>query len=364
MKQGFVGLVAVTLGCSVDPESDVELELAPEDEIAEIVENLRLAGNPEEEIDVRDDGTVVLGGDAVVSLEASREMVGHEGHDDEDGLELRQYRTTNLLAASVDTICIDGTAATGTLSTALDNAVANYTNLSLSFNIVRTTGMQAGCDALIDVVLIDGTSASSGFPAGGLPFDTVYMGDDIATTYGVAAATHVFTHEIGHTVGFRHTDYYDRSISCGVGGNEGDAGVGVVHIAGTPATATLNGSIMNSCYNAGSTGQWTASDLTALATLYPSPVLPAPNPLTRTSEACYGLNYIDWASVANATSYQLWRSSSSGFGSPVMLYSGNLTDADINVSSGTWYLRARACNANGCGAWTNQVSATRVAYCN
>lgn len=362
MKQGFVGLVAVALGCSVDPESDVELEL--EDEIAEIVENLRLAGNPEEEIDVRDDGTVVLGGDAVVSLEASREMIGHAGHDDdEDDLDFRQYRTTNLLGASIDTICIDGSVATGTLSTALDDAIANYTDLSLSFNMVRTAGMVAGCDALIDIVLINGTSASSGFPAGGLPFDTVYMGDDIATTYGVAAATHVFTHELGHTIGFRHTDYYNRAISCGAGGNEGDAGVGAVHIDGTPATATLNGSVMNACYNAGSTGQWTAGDLTALDALYPSTLPAAPNPLTRTSEACFGLNYIDWAPVATATSYQLWRSASSGFGSPVMLYSGNLTDADINVSSGTWYLRARACNANGCGAWTNQVSAIRVAYC-
>jgi hypothetical protein len=45
----------------------------------------------------------------------------------------------------------------------------------------------------------------------------------------------------------------------------------------------------------------------------------------------------------------------------IMIYSG--TDTDIQVSSGTWYLRARACNANGCGAWTNQVSATRVDYC-
>lgn len=362
MKQGFVGLLALAFGCGVDPEGERELvELEPEDAIEEIVDNLLLAGNPESEIEVREDGTVVLGGDAVVTLEASREMIGHDGHDHED--EFRQYRSTNVLSASVDTICIDGSAVAGNLSTALDNAIANYTNLNLSFNMTRTSGMVAGCDALIDIVLVDGTGASAGFPSGGLPFGTVYMGDDILSGYGVAAATHVFTHELGHCVGFRHSDYYDRSISCGVGGNEGDAGVGVVQIPGTPATASWNGSVMNACYNAGSTGVWTASDLTALSTLYPGGLPAAPNPLTKISEACFGAHYIDWGSSAGATSYQLWRSTSSGFGSPIMLYSGNATDADIEVSSGTWYLRARACTAAGCGAWTNQVSATRVAYC-
>jgi hypothetical protein len=364
-KQGFVGLVAIAFGCSVDPGSEHELvELEPQDEVAEIVENLRLAGNPEDEIEVRDDGTVVLGGDAVVTLEASREMIGHadhEGEGDEHDLEFRQYRTTNLVSPSVDTICVDGTAMTGQLSTALDNALANYTSLNLTFNMVRTTGMVAGCDALITLSLVNGTGASAGFPSGGLPYGTVLMGDDILPGYGLAAATHVITHELGHCVGFRHSDYYDRSISCGGAAvNEGDADVGVVHIPGTPNTASWNGSVMNSCYNAGSTGQWTAGDLTALSTLYPSGLPAAPNPLTKVSESCYGLHWIDWSAQAGATSYQLWRTS----GTPTMLYSGPATDADINVSSGTWYLKARACNAAGCSGWTNQVSATRINFCN
>lgn len=362
MKRGFVGFVAVALGCSVDPQTEAELE--QEDAVAEIVENLRRAGNPESDIDVRDDGTVVLGGDAVVSLEASREMIGLSGDDDD--IELRQYRSTNLVSASVDTICINGSVATGTLSTALDNAIANYTSMNLSFDMVRTTGNAAGCDALITMVMMNGTSASSGFPSGGLPYGTVNMGDDIAPSYGLAATTHVITHELGHCVGFRHTDYYDRSISCGGSAvNEGDAGVGVVQIPGTPATATWNGSVMNACYNAGSTGVWTANDTTALNTLYgPAAVPAAPSPLTKISDSCFGAYWMDWSTQPNATSYQLWRSTSSGFGSPVMLYSGPGTGTDIEVTYGTWYLRARACNANGCGSWTNQVSATRLNYCN
>jgi hypothetical protein len=78
----------------------------------------------------------------------------------------------------------------------------------------------------------------------------------------------VITHELGHCIGFRHTDYYNRAISCGAGGNEGQAGVGAHHIPNTPTTAVFNGSIMNSCFNGGSTGVWDVEDIDALHQLY------------------------------------------------------------------------------------------------
>ncbi len=75
-------------------------------------------------------------------------------------------------------------------------------------------------------------------------------------------------HEIGHTMGFRHSDYYNRSLSCGTGGNEGSAGVGAILIPGTPSTATVGGSVMNSCFRSSETGEFTSTDVTALQTLY------------------------------------------------------------------------------------------------
>ena len=74
----------------------------------------------------------------------------------------------------------------------------------------------------------------------------------------------MITHEIGHTIGVRQSDFFNRSISCGTGGNEGDAGVGAILIPGTPSTATVGGSIMNSCFRTVETVQFTGTDDTAL----------------------------------------------------------------------------------------------------
>jgi hypothetical protein len=253
----------VAFGCGNQTEDSATVDR--DEEVLEIIDNLVDAGYPESEIQVQDDGRVFVGGDAHVTLEASREMVGHDHASD-----FRQYRTTNLVDTnSVQTICIDGSSYNNnnTFNTALNNAIANYNNENLAFTMVRTNGSNTGCDAEIVGSIKGPTGGQSGFPSGGLPYGTFQVGKGTAN-YGVAVTTHVITHELGHTIGFRHSDYYNRAISCGSGGNEGDGGVGAIHIAGTPQTAVEDGSVMNSCFHGGSNGQWTASDETALAALY------------------------------------------------------------------------------------------------
>ena len=256
---GLAAIVAIGAGCSAGDSEPSESAGTNQ----EIVENLVKAGFPADDI-MEVDGVVYVGRDAAVSLEASREMLKAD-----DSLSKEQYRTTNLVGSSVAVICINGSAYTGTFSTALDNAIANYNNVGLSFTLRRTTGSTSGCNATITANLTSGSAGgSSGFPSGGLPYNTINIAST-TSSYGEPVLRHVITHEIGHTIGFRHSDYYNRSISCGGSAtNEGTAGVGAILISGTPSTATLGGSIMNSCFRSSETGNFASTDITALNALY------------------------------------------------------------------------------------------------
>jgi hypothetical protein len=117
-----------------------------------------------------------------------------------------------------------------------------------------------------------GVLGSAGFPTSSCdPFGEIKMSGVLESSYGLSVdgiAT-IIAHEIGHCIGFRHTDYFDRSISCGgATANEGDGGVGANHIPGTPTGASLtDASWMLSCAD-GSNRPFNADDQVALAYLY------------------------------------------------------------------------------------------------
>jgi hypothetical protein len=241
---------ALLTGCGVDPQSETE----------QIVANLVQAGYPEHEILI-ENGVVYAGHDAVVDLEMSEEMLQTSGSEE-------QYRTTNLVGTSVTKICVVPTAdfnSYSRLSAGLDLAIENYNRLGLRITFAR--GSASDCTATISARTMNGVGGSAGFPKGGKPYGTINIGTGLQS-YSDDVNEHVITHELGHCVGFRHSDYYNRAISCGSGGNEGSAGVGAIHIPGTPTDARVGGSVMNSCFRSTESGEWSSSDVTALNALY------------------------------------------------------------------------------------------------
>ncbi|ATB46589.1 M57 family metalloprotease [Corallococcus macrosporus] len=231
---------------------------------AETVANLLKAGFRAEDITVVD-GAVHVGGDAHVPLAASREML-QPGEGSQE-----HYRSANLVGPNVTTICVHPSSefsGNQLLYSGLLRALTNYNMLGLRLRFLL--GTSTGCDATISARTMRGTGHSAGQPSGGLPYGVILIGTGLSD-YGVYAAEHVITHALGHTIGLRHTDYYNPNISCSTGGGGGPGeptGVGAIHIPGTPTTATPGGSIMNTCFPLDTTGNFTSTDIAALNALY------------------------------------------------------------------------------------------------
>jgi hypothetical protein len=251
---------ALASGCGLD---------AGGDSAQEIVDNLREVGFPDREITVVD-GQVLVGGDAVVTLEASQEMLevdpSRGGHE--------QYRSTNIVSPQKGFICIDGRNFTGVLSDALNFAISNYNRELLTFDMRRdftTVQCQPG-GADIVAFVEPGSGGHSGFPTNGRPFSQFSIGADVATLYNLQTVAALITHELGHAIGFRHSDWFDRSISCGpgpLGGMESADPGGAVLIPGTPSGAVRGQSVMNACVIANQeTGRFSSTDRTALLAMY------------------------------------------------------------------------------------------------
>lgn len=187
-----------------------------------------------------------------------------------------QYRTTNLVTGlpKVFTILVSNLGTAFVQGT--DLAISRYNALGLKMTFVRITSGTADITILGFNQKPRGgfiTLGSSGFPtAAGAPYNTIKMNTNTqayGTNPNVQYVGSVIQHELGHCVGMRHTDYFDRSISCGGStSNEGASTIGAILIPGTPSGATLAaGSWMLACSNGGNR-TFNNDDVTALNYLY------------------------------------------------------------------------------------------------
>jgi len=196
---------------------------------------------------------------------------------------LEQYRTNNLVNTSGGIRTITMYAQSGTCNTCysagmiagLDAAIARYNseNLNIRFSrVTSSTGANIVMTRLKKGEEAQGILGSAGFPtASGNPYNQIKMSGVLESKYGLSTAgiATIIAHEMGHCVGFRHTDYFDRSVSCGgATSNEGASTVGAVHIPDTPTGATAAAkSWMLACTDGGDR-PFNNDDRTALNYLY------------------------------------------------------------------------------------------------
>ena len=222
------------------------------------------------------DGNFLIEGDILMTRSQLQDMSGVIPSHELIIANEEHYRTTNLVntGTGVRTITVRlGSGFPAHYSAGLDQALARYNNLGLNifFQRVSTGGDIVISGANLGRVPGGGCilGQAAGFPTGGNPSPGFTLSTNkCATTYlnTAAKADEVIAHELGHCIGFRHTDYMNRA-SCGQNSNEGDAGVGAIHIVGTPMTVAGNyNSWMMACTNGNPL--FNAEDVLALQTVY------------------------------------------------------------------------------------------------
>ncbi len=258
-----VAAIAVTFAsCQKD-----EALLAEQDETisASVVAQIKALGFGTQDIQKIDEGYLVEG-DIVLThndlnTKADQKLLNVANFE--------QYRTNNLVSGLPRVIKIGVDSKLGSKYVTCAQAMIsryNAENLQITMQYV-TSG------ANITFVAAPRSAqylASAGFPTNGNPYGTVKVNAYYLDRNGWDnnSIISIMAHEAGHCIGFRHTDYMDRSYSCGGGyANEGASTVGAVHIPNTPTTADA-GSWMLACIGKNVNRPFNNNDKTALNYLY------------------------------------------------------------------------------------------------
>ncbi|MCW3466275.1 M57 family metalloprotease [Chitinophaga nivalis] len=183
-----------------------------------------------------------------------------------------QYRTTNLIKRLPRVITVSVSNLPSVYVTATDIAIARYNALQMMLTFQRVA---ANGEVNINYASLGAgvLGQSAGFPdASGNPPSPILLNADnnaLGSNPDQNYLATVIAHELGHTIGLRHTDYFNRNYSCpwSPNPNEGDAGVYALPIYGTPTTEDPN-SWMLACIGAGQNRPFNANDITALMFLY------------------------------------------------------------------------------------------------
>ena len=138
--------------------------------------------------------------------------------------------------------------------------------------------------------LASNVAAQASWPSGGNPGSTIEVNPCFFSTLNDAQRVRNMVHEIGHTLGFRHSNWQSIGESAGA--------EGAVYITGTPSgndgASVMNGGTALTAWAGFSTG-----DRAAVSAVYP---LPAP---VATVSNSGGTPLLSWVTPAGAQSYDV-----------------------------------------------------------
>ncbi len=268
----FIALSVFIVSCQQEEEVQLEEQSVTQEypKIAKKLEAMHFNINGLEKVDF-----VLPGGEVQEMFKVEEDMlftrVQIEEMKVEGGITTKQYRTRNTVRnGSIDILGYTGGGGFGLSSkerTALQWAVNNYNRLNLGIRFRLTYGTNHSSSSIEMVVYHNpnesGAGGVAGFPSRGKPHKYIQIYG--LNSYNTNVVEHVITHEMGHSVGLRHTDWFSRQ-SCGQSGESANPD-GAIHIPGTP-TGYDSTSIMLACFGSDEDGEFNGNDITALRYLY------------------------------------------------------------------------------------------------
>lgn len=262
----YLGVLALIVACffsCAKKQDETNLTQGLSQDVQQKIINLGFS--PENAFAV--EGGYIVEGDIFLTAE---DLEGHTFTNTPSMIiaEDEQYNTFNLVTGLPRTIVVttSGNNVTQLLSDGINGAIARYNAENLGLTFVRG-GTSGGGNINIRVVNTNQYIASAGFPSGGNPYNEIKYAKNYTSGYSLGFVTTVVAHEMGHCIGFRHTDWMNRSYSCGTGGSEGAGTIGAVQIPGTPSGPDA-ASWMLACLSATTNRPFNANDKTALDYLY------------------------------------------------------------------------------------------------
>jgi hypothetical protein len=254
-----LSILVTLMACNADDVPTEARSTARAPSAAELSAVRKLGFDPTGIIDLGD--AVVVEGDIILSKSALRsEPVVTSQHVSSSKMSVDtsrkslqpkgpvfQWSTTNLVSQSAVTqIVVNVSGIESSWQTALRAAMADWNAIGSGVSIHFVEGSPANITASMtsfgDFNNCSGTVARAPFPSGGQSGSTLLVSSQFAPCLGTSQKEAVMVHELGHSIGFRHTDWQGYE-------NASDGGANL--ITDTPQTDPY--SIMN---RAGPAGGW------------------------------------------------------------------------------------------------------------